>query len=220
MKLPSLISCLFCAVIGNAVHATPITLTGLAIGDPNPAQVIAENTTNGDFLISDIGGNPGPSRLNDVTDEGTSWSYDLSAQLNGGELSQIVSATLVLDAKTGGDAPATDRLFLDGAFISNPFGGPANFDSFTVELDLVALYGADHILRAVNRDSIVNFGLGNDSTATRAVLTINGILAPVPLPAGGGLLIGALGVIGGLRLARRQRAQSRAMRLAPPPRLP
>lgn len=220
MKRPALISLVFVAALAGAAHATPVTLTGLAIGDPAPAEVIAETTTNGDFQIRDIGGNPGPSRLNDVTDEGTSWSYDLTSQLNGGELSQVLSATLVLDAKTGGDVPATDRLFLDGKFISNPFGGPANFDSFTVELDLIALYGADHILRAVNRDGIVNFGLGNDSTATRALITINGTLAPVPLPAGGGLLLGALALIGGARIARRKQSRGHAMRLAPTSRLP
>ncbi|MEM1079622.1 MAG: hypothetical protein AAGI09_13955 [Pseudomonadota bacterium] len=205
MKLSALMSCLVFAAMASVAQAKPITLTGLAIGDPNPAQVIAETTTNGDFLISDIGGNPGPSRLNDVTDEGTSWSNDLNAQLNGFVLSDVLSATLTLDAKTGGDAPATDRLFLDGKFISDPFGGPANFDSFTIELDLITLYGVDHILRAVNRDGIVNFGLGNDSTATRAVLRIEGNLAPVPLPASASLLLGAVALVGGTRVARQKR---------------
>ncbi|WP_424974322.1 hypothetical protein [Dinoroseobacter sp. S124A] len=217
MKFLSLISCLFCVAMAGAAHATPITLTGLAIGDPNPPLSTADEFQNGDFTIRQIGGLSSASLINDATEETTGWSYDLTAQLADRMVVEVTSAKLTLDVRTGGDTPANDPFRLDGFEIANPFNGPANFDSFTTTLDLLDLFGEDRLLRSINNDGLLKFGLGNDSTVSRGALSISVVVPPIPLPASAGLLLGALALIGGARIARRKAS---AMRLAPTSRLP
>lgn len=179
----------------TAASAAEITLLDTVTGAPTPATVVAETTTNGGFTIRDIGGNPGPSTLNDATNETTEWTHDLQAGLPRPVVG-VLSATLTLDVRTGGDFPASDALFLEGVRINNPFNSPGNFETFTAQLDLLALYGVDKLLQSLNNDGELFFGLGNDSTVSSATFSAVVQLAPVPVPAAGGLLAGSLALLG------------------------
>lgn len=191
-KIVRLIALLIFVSFPTLSTALTVTLFDEAMGQVSPPLVNQPVFQNGDFTVRPC---CTPPVLNDATEEIVLWTMDLSGQVPQ-RVESIVSATLRLRFRTGGDTPFNDALVFNGRG-TFPFGFTQRFSSYDTTFDLLDLYGDAVFIDTLNASGTFSFATVNDSYPYFAQLQV--VAATVPLPATAWLMLLGLGALSAFR---------------------
>jgi len=157
-----------------------ISVSYSAVGDANPALVVAPIGSvrqNGDFTVQSCCGDP---VIFNASEEYVSWTHDLSdaPEWDLADPFSVMSADLTLTWRTGGDTPNDDELWLNGT-VATPFGFASSFSQYSRTFDLLALYGESTVSNALAFGEL-QFRTSNDSLPYNSTLGITTSAVPEP----------------------------------------